>query len=195
MDVEKLRKVNVLASTLKQQGLAASSEDAACLANTMVPGKCEEDLDKIFAQADHSVAFDNKPEEQKAEKDKGTFTEEQVKNILQCFSDQFCAEIDKLAAKQAQLEEALSRLGSSNGAIASKNEVSEQDIKDVMDEGSSVVLDTDEKVQEEQKAEPEPVAKPRVEAPHKEEKQDSPRSGGYNSDDVSIEKFFYYGQK
>ena len=48
MNVDKLKKMNVLADTLKQHGLAASREDAANLAGTMVGSEEEQELSKIY---------------------------------------------------------------------------------------------------------------------------------------------------
>jgi len=207
MNVEKLKRMNVLASTLKQQGLAATSEDAAYLANSMVSGKQEEDLDKIFQQADKSVNAEEDSEEHREEEK--SFGEEQIKQILQSFSDQFCTELNKLCEKQEQQAKTIAILEEQLQAYQ-KSEVSEEQLKDTLEPGSEVVVEKESEPQNEMPAEnPEPQREMPAENPEpqrelpvektepapKEQTRQSPRSGGYNSDDVSIEKFFYYGQK
>ena len=169
MDVEKLKRVNILANTLRQQGLAASSEDAVSMANTFVPCKQDEGLSEIFNRT--SVVTQ---EQRPAEPGKQSFTEVQIKTILQTFADHFCSEINRLNEKHAKHEQAIAGLLKRE---QQPRKLSTEQLQNVLDEGSEVKQQTI-------------VQKPVEQAPQK-----SPRSGSYNSQDVSIEKFFYYGNK
>ncbi len=152
MNVDKLMKVNVLANTLKEHGLAASREDAASLADSMVCGKTDDNLAKIFAQAEAI-----KPEEVPKVQQNTAMDEDSVRAILQSFADQFCGEVNRLTQKIDRLEDDLAR-------HARKSQEPAQ-------------------------------AKKEESAPEEPRQQASPRSGSYDSQDVSIEKFFYCGNR
>jgi len=176
MDVDKLQKMNVLADTLKQHGLAATREDAANLAGSMVGTNEEQGLSRIFVEPEQKVAIqqeenEENDEDMKREEEQG-FGESQVKNILQNFADQFCAEINKLNDKVAEQSEQIAKFEA------------------VLNNLNSQPAPQQEPAPEPQQ--PEPVQQT-IEP--KEEKTESPRSGGYSPNDVSIEKIFYYGQK
>jgi len=183
MNVDKLKKMNVLANTLKQHGLAATREDAANLAGDMVGTSDEQALSRVFVEPEQSVKIEqDEPEEvQHMEPEQPAVNEDAMKNVLQSFADQFCTEINKLNEKLNQQEEQIAQF---QKAIEAMN-------AQPAPEPEPVAV-TQEPVAVSQEPEPAPVQQtiePVV------EKKEPPRSGSYESNDVSIEKFFYCGQK
>ena len=150
MDVTKLQKMNVLASTLKEHGLAASREEAADLAGDMVGTKNEDECGKVFAEPE--------PVQTKAPKEEeNQMNEQQIKKILQNFTDQFCSEINKINERLASYEETITRVQAS--------ECKPQSVE------------------------------PKVEQVKLEPEKPQQESSGFSSDDVAIDKIFYFGQK
>ena len=188
MNVDKLKRVNMLANTLKQQGLAASSQDAVSLANDFSCGQRDEDLDHIFIQqkTEETVEKVDVPAETPETKEKADFGEEQIKSILQSFCDQVSGEVNRISEKLENHEQVLSKL--SEQLKASESYVQERQAQE-----QHSIKAPEQKEAEEQPKQQAPVQE--QPSPAQEKQQDKPRSGGYKSDDVSIEKFFYYGQK
>jgi hypothetical protein len=171
MDVTKLQKMNALASTLKQHGLATGREDAAFQAGNIVGVyDSDDEISRVFVAQNQGVKA---KDEEKVEKAVHPGMDEaQIKVILQSFADQFVTEINKMAQRLDSYESLL--------------------VKMQQEQKQTVVI---------QHA-PEPVQAAQVEvqaAPEhhevKKETHTSPRSGNFKSNDVAIEKFFYYGNK
>jgi len=187
MDVDKLKRMNVLAETLKVHGLAATREDAASLAGDMV-GSPQEMPMVFMEQQEEEVNVPQAQPEQKEE----TFSGEQVKGILQNFADQFCSEINKMSTKLDEQAQVIAALQSRHEELAQKQEAPAQKPIEVSPE--------EQPVQELQQPDSQPVQQPAQQpvqqaAAQQEAAKPSPRSGSYNPGDVSIEKFFYCGQK
>jgi hypothetical protein len=186
MDVDKLKRMNVLADTLKHHGLAATREDAANLAGTLV-GKEQDDMGAIFeCSAVPEVAVEA-PEAQEIAAPQG-IDEARFTQVMQSFANQFCAEINKLNEKIEQQDQQIRRFKS----------VLESQKPDVPPVSNAPVQNVQPEVQETVQAEAaQPVAQ--VEAPSPQgapkAQESNPRTGGLSSDDVSIEKFFYFGTK
>jgi hypothetical protein len=217
MNVENLKKMNVLADTLKKHGLAPTREDAANLAGTIVGDKEEQDLSRVIIRPGQNMILQEDEEESKMEEEprKRGFTEEQLKAILQNFADQFVSEINKLNQKIESQEQMINEL---TQRMANTHNISEEDLKEELETGSDVVVEQREKPQVEDEEEKPQIYRPVAKEEQRTEKQESqqeperretvscaparpktenksPRSGGYTPDDVSIEKFFYFGQK
>jgi len=186
MNVDKLKKMNVLAHTLKQHGLAATREDAANLAGDMVGTNEDEEYSKVFVQPDQSISIHDEEgeqmqNEQTGEEQKELFDEKQVKNILQAFADQFSSEINKMSEKLDSQEERIRKLHE-----MMNNQPETQQTPEIEEKPEQTTIIEPEVRQE---PTPEPVQQ------EQQPQSDSPRSGGFNSEDVAIDKFFYYGQK
>jgi len=169
MNVDKLKKMNVLADTLKEHGLAATREDAANLAGDMVGTKDEQDLSRVFVEPEQSVTI----EQDEPAAPEPVVNEDKMKGVLQSFADQFCGEINKISEKLDKQDEQIAQFQKALDAI---------NVQHVEEPAVEIPA---EPVPEPAAIEPEPIEKP----------TESPRSGGYASNDVSIEKFFYCGQK
>ncbi len=192
MNIEKLQKVNQLATTLRRQGLAAGRDDAAKLAGEMNWEK-EDNVGHIFGNSNQEekivINGDNKQESQEGtgetsqtQEQKAVFDEEKIVSILQKFADQFSAEINRIDDKQKEQDEILRKLSENivnmrEGISAKENASSGQQQLNTQQTHSG------------QQSTQQPQQK------KQESSDEKPRSGGYGSDDVSIEKFFYYGQK
>ncbi|MFW6013555.1 MAG: hypothetical protein ACOCZQ_00445 [Nanoarchaeota archaeon] len=176
MDIEKLKKVNHLATTLRSQGLVSGRDEAANLAGQM-SWEEEDNVDHIFKDNDQPAPDrkcemgDSQPEKQQEIKG-NVYNEEKMIEVLQKFADQFNAEINKLNEKINEQEETIRQIA--------------QRIVSMSEENSSAEKDTSEKQQSQQQLKTEQ---------EEQKSEDKPRSGDYNSSDVSIEDFFYFGQK
>jgi len=174
MDVEKLKKMNVLADTLKSHGLAATREDAANLAGDLVGSPEEQEFSNGFIP-DEPVA-EEAPTSVEPIPEEPAYNEEQMKKILQNFADQFCEQINKMETRLQQQDE---QIESFKRVLETKNEDTPQ-----VEETEAPAIPAEPITQTA------PVQPQTTPAPVQ-----SPRSGGYDSNDVSIEKFFYCGQK
>lgn len=204
MDIEKLKKVNQLATTLRQQGLAAGRDDAAKIAGEMNFSQDDEGLNKIMdtmspgseeivindAQAAPAQEAPAAPASQPAPT-QGTpavsvpqaapvqqvqgVTEEKFLSVLQDFADQFSAEVNKITQRVSRQEEMITNI----------------------QKALEVLANATPSQQSAPQSSPAPAQQERQETINvkEEEKKTPPRSGNYDSDDVSIEDFFYYGQK
>ncbi len=186
MNVDKLKKMNVLADTLKQHGLAATREDAASLAGDMVGTDDETQFSKVLVEPDQKVSIKKDEAQENLEQSeplKQTFDEEQIKNILQSFADQFSTEINRMSEKLSAQDEMIKELRQM--AEAKKTAEPAVEVKD--DVPLAQIPEVEEK----------PAAPPKQASQENVQRQapQSPRSGGFSSEDVAIDKFFYYGQK
>lgn len=210
VDIAKLKRVNSLASTLTKHGISMNRLDAANLARTINGGEDMDYLNKLYVNRNQQMigvvsgqAYNENSNGQESAKQvvvdngngqqlvqevpiqqvqlpKNILSKQETEAILQKFCDLFGDEISKLNAKiegleikftylQTQLAENEKRLNSSHAetqtTLGSKE--SENNVK--------------------------VEAKPAAAA--NSNTSSHPRTGNYNSDSVSIEKFFYYGNK
>jgi hypothetical protein len=201
MNVDKIRKMNVLTNTLKEHGLAATREDAVCLAGEMVGAKEDEDVTRILDESDQNIEINNDPDQTSlngnldtnhSKVEKKGFSEEQIKNILQSFTDQFCAEIKGLNEKIQCQEEMYNKLQEKFNGLSNQNVVTQEQPKE-----EQTIVEQPEQVAPQEQVQNEPVQTEVTQTTCNTSKppQSSGRCGEYNSNDVSIDKFFYYGQK
>lgn len=178
MDIEKLKKVNQLATTLRNQGLASGRDDAAKLAGEM-SWEQEDNVDHIFKENNQAEEIKSEgrassaSEERKDEKEKAVPDEHRMIEILQKFADQFNAEINRLNEKINEQEETIKQISQKlvNMRVGEQGSSSES-----VTESSNPQQQLNTEKQ-------------------KGKQEEQPRSGDYNSEDVSIEDFFYYGQR
>ena len=174
MDIEKLKKVNQLATTLRSQGLASGRDEAANLAGQM-SWQEEDNVDHIFkeeSQPEQISIGEEKMDEQNQVKKEPVYDEQRMIEVFQKFADQFSSEIKKINEKVNEQEETIRQIA--QRVVTMSEESSSGDKKTEEAKPSQQQLNTE---QQEQKTE------------------EKPRSGDYNSNDVSIEEFFYFGQK
>lgn len=181
MDVEKLKKVNQLATTLRDKGLADGREEAAMLAGRMNYGQGDSGMEGIFSepkQEQKETPSEEKiePEQQPAQQ----MDEKKIINILQNFADQFSKEVNALSDKMREQEQAMQEMAAEIKRMKSQSMQGQQ------------TLQTQQQPQQTQ-AETQTQSQAQQTQSQPEQKQEKPRSGSYESDDVSIEKFFYFG--
>ncbi len=210
MNVEKLRKVNALTETLRQQGIAANTEDAAALAADIAGTNEEQQFSQVQVENDQKIVIkdqtsgdvlieepvlEDTTEEIPVEQD--TFTREEVINVLQSFADQFIKEVEKVSKRVSEQSTTIAHLQKKldNLRVVKPQPEPVQQVQEntqTEDEGSIQhtlnVLGTNPS--------PEPVqeAVEEVKPQTTQETSNNPRSGNYTADDVSIEKIFYFGQ-
>ena len=123
--------------------------------------------------------------EQTSEEQTQKFDEDQIKNILQSFADQFSSEIKRMSEKLDFQEERILKL---HEMINAQPEQQAPEIEEKPVEQTTII---EPEVKPVQAPEPTPAHVQQEQKPESE----SPRSGGFSSEDVAIDKFFYYGQK
>ncbi|MBN2458094.1 hypothetical protein JXB31_03100 [Candidatus Woesearchaeota archaeon] len=210
MDVDKLKRVNQLSAVLRKHGLAACSSDAVELAGRISGKKEEVAFGSIIAGCEPAAAEEEKGSDEKMET-KNTFTEEQIINILQKFADQFSDEIKSMKSKIQQQEDMIKQLTLHYCTSNSKTAEAAQSDEEIA--VSEMIGETPEPVQavttivqpQQQMAQtvlcnapqPQPVAAPppRMAQQQPAQQPSNPRTGSFDSEDVSIEKFFYFGNK
>jgi hypothetical protein len=178
MDIERLKKLNSLAGELKHQGIAHNHEDAAYLAVNMVGEEEERCLSDMHLNEDQSLMVKEIIRDKPAKKQEEVHTiiqpqslsREEVEIILQNFASKLVAEFNAL---HAQLEQ--------NSAQLQK----------LMQTMSTVNVS----VQPVQKQEQVPVQRTLPQEPTQAVSTANPRTGNFATDDVCIEKMFYFGAK
>ncbi|MFW5991527.1 MAG: hypothetical protein ACOCQX_04835 [Candidatus Nanoarchaeia archaeon] len=177
MDVEKLKKVNQLATTLREKGLADGREEAAMLAGRMNYEHGDQGMEKIFSNEKTEVET-SEPQQPEKQDDKQAMDEKKMLNILQKFADQFSQEVNAMNDKIKQQQDAIEKMAHEIGRLKNQGAVSQEPQQTLNKEEEQTTKQTQE-----------------TQDTQKKEGNEQPRSGGYESDDVCIEKFFYFGQK
>lgn len=189
MDIERLKKLNMLAGELKHQGIAQDHEDAAYLAVSMVGEDEERCLSNMHLNEDQSLMIKEIIKEKPVHRTEQQFEEnsqifhqqpqsiqsgmnkDDVEHILQNFASTLVAEFNTL---HAQLEQNTAQL------------------QKLMEHMSTVSVQPVQKIQQEQvpvqKTLPQEPTQPAAQAAN-------PRTGNFATDDVSVEKMFYFGSK
>ncbi len=194
MDVEKLKKINLLANTLRQHGIAANRETAAEMAGR-ITGKEDDRFDDIITVEEQpSAEMTNEPEksagaESQMKEEKG-ISEERIIKVLQSFSDHFANELKKLEKKIEGQDRKLGMFIAEyykNSAAAKAEESMAQFVSGHVAQNGAMqqqVATVQQNLAQQQK----PVQQNMASGGH-------PRSGNYSSEDVAIEDFFYFGNK
>jgi len=173
MDVERIQKVNNLALDLMKQGLASDREEAVTKAEEIFKERDTEDYANI-RQTMEDVRPEIRVEEQKRE-NPDNLSQEKVSEILEKNTKFIVTKFKEFQEKITSLEREISFM---------KNRMlnSAPTVKEVV---SQVKVESRPEQKKTSQEESSPEAKP----------ENHPRSGNYKENDVSIEKFFYMGNK
>lgn len=167
MDVERIQKINNLALDLMKQGLAEDREDAIARAEKIFRHRDAEDYGSIRERME-----EQKKEEKNLHPEELDLSQEKIKEILEQNTKFLVKTIKEFQEKIASLEREIASLKSRLISQAAVKEF----VSSPKEKG---------------------FFKPETSAPERKEKpkEGHPRSGNYNDEDVSIEKFFYMGSK
>ncbi|PIN73904.1 hypothetical protein COV20_02195 [Candidatus Woesearchaeota archaeon CG10_big_fil_rev_8_21_14_0_10_45_16] len=173
MDVEQIQKINSLALELMKQGLATDREDAINQAQKIY----KEQDSRGYSQMRNTMGQVHGTPEPAQGSSMGGHSElgqDKIKEILEQNTKYIVKTLKEFNEKVNVLEKEMEAL---------KIKMNYNRLPTVKELTTNSV--------------PEPVAAPRpTEQPQQPEKPAShPRSGGYNENDVSIEKFFYMGNR
>ncbi len=172
MDVERIQKINNLALRLMEQGLASDRDEAITQAEKIFPAGDSDGYNNIREQM-------QEPEQSQVEAK--PLGQDEIKDILQKNTQFIVKSFKELNTRIELLEQQISDV--KNMRVAPK-------IPTVGE-----LLSSSQK----EKGAPQEAQQEKMSGelpPHNpEEAKNHPRSGNYNVDDVSIEKFFYMGSK
>lgn len=228
MDMEKLRKINDLANTLREKGLTTSRCEAAHIAGNLA-GTAEEQefsnsisfkMDESSPLRDAATPMSGNRIEAAAQKQdmKNYVDEKRLINILQEFTGVFEKRnedsANELKAIINQQQERINELTSSLQLLAKKQEELKNNAAALAAAPAPVVQAPPAQPMEEDSlvseligevaptpapmpvATPAPIAAAPAPAPVSEKKKSqAPRSSGVTSEDVDVQKFFYFGGK
>lgn len=190
IDIERLKKLNLLAGELKHQGIAQNNEDAAALAVTMVGEEEEQCLADMHINDNQSLMIKeiikNKPELKEATKETAQEAQQQIpivpvvqglsrsemETILQDFATAFAHEFTLLQQKIEETNTQLKQILNSQ-----LSQLSQSTVQNIVQEQVPV----------QRTLEQQPISQPTAPV--------HPRTGNFATDDVSIEKMFYFGKK
>lgn len=215
VDIAKLKRVNSLASTLTKHGISMNRLEAANLARTINGGEDMDYLNKLYVNRNQQMigvvsgqAYNENSNGQESAKQvvvdngngqqlvqevptqqvqlpKDILSKQETEAILQKFCDLFGDEISKLNAKIEGLEIKFTYL---------QTQLAENEKR--LNNGSHAETQTTLHSKSEPENNVKVEAKPAAASNNSNSNTSShPRTGNYNSDNVSIEKFFYFGNK
>lgn len=183
MDVARLQKVNELARTLRNQGFVANQEEASALATEIAGTKEQADVfsgmqvnanqEMVLNQESLAVAGDQMPKP--AFNSHLYYTKQQVENVLQQFSNHVCTEVTALQEQVRSQNRMMSEM-----RMAMEHLKKGAVIQRAPEESPQATLNVENRAQEAMVENKPPV-------------QENPRSGGFSSADVAIDKIFYFG--
>ncbi len=169
MDIERIQKINNLALDLMKQGLAVDREEAIAQAEKVFQNKDLEDYTSIKETMQNINKENQKEKDQVAGKSSTEdLSSENIKVILEK-NTQFL--IKKIREFQSKVELMGKEMEMMKNYLRSQPTVQEM---------------AAHHAQQVQQQQPVPAAQPPKQSTH-------PRSGRYEQEDVSIEKFFYSG--
>lgn len=179
MDAASVSKMNDMVKNLTRHGIISNSEEAVKMAEKMYNvGTGEKKSDEVPTE-----------DVQVREMEKSSDKSDDSKYELQEFIDKRVKQLIDENNKAIILE--FHKLWERLNKIMPDIEIRLADIKQNIDVSASDVDPEVSEVKPEAKEEP----KASEASKNSEEKNGHPRSGGFNTDDVSVEKFFYCGQK
>lgn len=205
LDIERLKKLNSLAGELKHQGIAHNHEDAALLAVTMIGEEGEQCLSNMHINEDQSLVI------QEIMKDKPIKTQMQKSEVLASSEQQTSVQqsallVSSLSKAEIKTEMETVMQNFANALVqeftALQHIIHEQNaqLSQVMEElhalqlqkqqPSTMVVQEQVPVQRTLQQPTQPVQNtPAASA------SGNPRTGTFATEDVSIEKMFYFGSK
>ena len=188
VNVEEIQKINNLALDLMKQGLAQSRDDAITQAEKILKKKDTAEYSEMRETLER--VENHKSDEFLEKKTQEDLSENSIKNILEQNTKFLVRTIKDFKEKVYSLEKEIGEL---------RNKINYQSLPTVNDIVSTKNEENvDNQPQIEQAEEVPPIeVNPEPIKVIQENKKDAikshPRSGNFNEDDVSIEKFFYMG--
>lgn len=209
MDIERLKKLNSLAGELKHQGIAQNHEDAAYLAVNMVGEAEEQCLSDMHINDDQSLVIreiiKDKPvkkaeihtEHETAQEEQHvvapvvvqpSITKEDVEQIMQSFATALAVEFTTLQKKVEETNQQLAQLQQkiNERPIVQQQTVPQQKMTQFMEEAPV-------RPQGQEAVQTAPIQ--HIEHPSAAQAAANPRTGSFVTNDVCIEKMFYFGAK
>lgn len=168
MDVDKIQKINSLALELMNQGLVSNRQEAVIQAEKMIIKSGSEDYASIRERMETKPVSSSRPEE--------SLTQDQIKEILGQNTNFIVKSLREFQEKIAAMEKEVLTLQEQVKAAPSM-----MNMREMVSEIKS------------QRPENSPQAPQRGEG--QQVGSSHPRSGNYKDADVSIEKYFYMGNK
>ena len=178
MDVERIQKINNLALDLMKQGLAADREDAIAQAEKIFSGKDSEPYNEM-RETLQEIKEDRRedPVVESTSDPASELSQDQIKNILEQNTKFLVKTIKEFHVKMDEMKRDMASL---------KTKMNYKELPTVKD----IVKEPIKEINLDEEAAP--VAVVENVAPKKE---NHPRVGRFEDVDVSIEKFFYMGNK
>lgn len=205
LDIERLKKLNSLAGELKHQGIAHNHEDAAFLAVTMVGEEGEQCLSDMHINDDQSLVMrefiKDKPAKAEVLKSSISVSSEQ-QTIAEQPTASVISSINKAEIK-AEMENVMQNFANAlvQEFTALQHTVQEQNaqLSQIMGELHALQLQKQQPamVVQEQVPVQRTLQQPTqpVQSTPAAQAAANPRTGTFATDDVSIEKMFYFGSK
>lgn len=179
MDIDRIKKINKLAIDLVQQGLAVDKDDAISQAekifkvNNVHSGEADNEVLEDNPQDSDCQAVINTGVDNSSEQSSSSISPDELKLILEKNTSFIVNKIQEFNNSLSSLENKFNLINKELQDLKN-NQVNDQKV---------VVPNT-----------PEPVSENKEDL-SSDDSSDHPRSGDYNDEDVSIEKFFYAGTK
>jgi len=179
MDVEQVQKINNLALQLMKQGLAPDRESAIAQAEQVFRHDKSTQQYHNMRETLQEVQADREPKRDNYSPD---LSQNEIKQILEKNTQYIVGRLKEFNEKIASLERIIAELAKRTSRI--------QDMPTVNDLMAKGVEQADELEIKPKQAPPQPSPAKPVDPT-----RNHPRSGNYVENDVSIEKFFYMGNK
>jgi len=177
MDVEQIQKINNLALDLMKQGLATTREEAITQAEKTFREQDSEDYHAIKGTMQEVKAETvNEPEE--------SLSQEKIKDILEQNSRFLVKKIKEFQEKIESMEQEISIM---RNKLVSRQPTIKQTVSEIKVEEAKTAPPPEQSTVE-------PVQQTQVNQAQT-SSSSHPRSGNFVENDVSIEKFFYMGNK
>ncbi len=179
MDIDRIKKINKLAIDLVQQGLAVDKDDAISQAekifkvNNVYSGEVDNEVLGDNPQDSDDQVVINTEIDDNSEQSSNTISPDELKAILEKNTSFIVNKIQDFSNSLSSLENKFNLINKELQDLKN-NQINDQKV---------VVPNTSESVPENK------------EDSSSDGSSDHPRSGDYNDEDVSIEKFFYAGTK
>jgi hypothetical protein len=177
MDVERIQKVNNLALDLMKQGLAQDREEAVVKAEEIFKERDTED----YANIRETMKQDQPEVKEEQKTSQSELSEDKIKDILGKNTTFIIKTFKEFQDKLDSMQKEIDFLRNTSGRSPAVKEIVTNEVKEV----PPPVQEPKSEVAQEQKSQEQKPAS----------QENHPRSGDYKENDVSIEKFFYMGNK
>lgn len=187
VDVERIQKINNLALDLVKQGLASDREAAIAQAEKIFKSNDSEGynsivetMNKVNGMVQPETKTETKQAIEKKEIDEDDLPKEKIKEILAQNTKFIVGKLRTFQEKVIQLEKEIASL---------KTKMTYHRLPTASQIVSQKIQAVDEPIVH-NGMKPEEIKEPTLNELH----ENNPRSGNFKENDVSIEKFFYYGK-